>query len=420
MEEHTIPRKLKAGIAVDYDYRRGSRDVHMTSVKSNLVSTYLYGQETIRLIKLSCQSCAFVGNEIQYIVLIINESLSDISQVFIQDNLSIDVQFINGSITLDNISTEGNISEGIMIDILKSQEIKKLTFKVLVTQAPDSGVIENKISASYQTDNEKINIESNPTPIKVEKLMLNLDLKVSKKYVECNDYIKYRLKLINLSSLTAKKVKLLFDIGNGLNLVLNSITLNGKKEGFKQLSDGIEIFNTIPNQDYIVEYFTKVIDPCCCMKTTIRALGIFKNNCDTCGKYIYCNSNDVRYKLKPLRVKCVEIPFCTEFIISDCCFKRLLNIKSIVTDIVTLSQNHSCYEQDLIQCNLEFQYSYLDKNHSVIEDKKLERLQTLLYSKAFIEIFDIKVDSKIKNYCYDDKMSTMKIHGILNIYIKGL
>lgn len=225
---------------------------------------------SLSIIKESSQNCASVGDIINYSLVCKNTGDINLQDILISDILAKEIEFISGSITINNISNKSaNILSGIKINTLKVNESIEIKFKAKAIQ---SGQIENIATASYNYISE-----ANPFPlggtsysnknlINIYNISLHIKKSSNKQLALINDIITYTVTIENNGDLDVFNVLFKDELNRSISLIDGSFSINGQVVNGVNLSQGVNISLISKNTSVLIEYKAKVISTSYCGK----------------------------------------------------------------------------------------------------------------------------------------------------------
>ena len=214
-----------------------------------------------------------VSEEVQYTISIENTGDIDIYNINIVNWLDKKLEFIDGSVEINEIEEEeASIISGIEIGILNAGAKVVVKYKALVI---DDGVIKTSDTIQFFYKGSEDNKEE-VVHIKTDDIIINskvVDIKIKKtsdkKFVVLRDEIKYKIKIINDTSITASNILVKDEFPQYLEFIKGSFSLNGQPINNINLKNGINIGTIESLESVQLEYAVNIIgNPCSLTKET--------------------------------------------------------------------------------------------------------------------------------------------------------
>ena len=214
-----------------------------------------------------------VSEEVQYTISIENTGDIDIYNINIVNWLNKKLEFIEGSVEINEIEEEeASIISGIEIGILNAGAKMVVKYKAIVI---DEGEIKTRDTIQFfyrgSKDNKEEIVYIKTDDIIVKSKVVDIKIKKTsdKKFVVLRDEIKYKIKIINNTGITASNVLVKDEIPQYLEFIKGSFSLNGQAINNINLKNGINIGILKSLESVEVEYAVNIIgNPCSVTKET--------------------------------------------------------------------------------------------------------------------------------------------------------
>lgn len=365
--------EIKNIATIEYECMIGEDSQMVKIVKESNEEIVKVITPNVRLEKSASTSIATIGDIITYKLVAKNIGEIDVFDVTIEDLLGADINLIEESLKIENISY-GNVSilAGVNIGTLAIGESKVLTFEVEVVRKTDD-YIENIAQGSYMfviDVNEQKRIQSfssNYSRVMIEKYKLAIEKKVNKTKVYLNDVITYSIELVNRGECHICNILIKDSFPQNIELVEESIRVDETSIGNVSLKNGIKIGGLKPNEVRIITYEAKVISG--------SSIGYIINEAFAIFDYKLSNGVTGNDKTEIVKVKC-EVGIVS--------FKQ----KSINKEL------------------------YIPENRLDIKE-----IEEVLANIEFIDSYTVKVNESIS---YEGQISTKSkliVHGYMNILV---
>lgn len=194
-----------------------------------------------------------------------NNFEDDIYDTIVKVNLSEYLEFVEGSVKIfESEFSSLDIVKGIEIECLKRNEIQSINFKAKVLKNKVSvlenfSVLECVFLDQENNKNTNLNIKSNTNKIMLEKT--NITIKKTSNKINANllDVVDYNILIRNIGSVVVFNICLEIEKCESLELVKNSITLNGNLIEVENSKNIIAINELYVKETAIITYKMKVI-----------------------------------------------------------------------------------------------------------------------------------------------------------------
>lgn len=246
---------------------------------------------------------AVVGDVIEYSVTVINQGDMLINNVTIIDTLDSSLEFVQGSVVVGNIPLpNANVLEGVDAGGLNANEIKILTFKAKIISRPKSGNVSNAAIAKFYYDPhltthlEVMDKKSNIVTIQVDLADVDICKTSDIDMASRGDIITYTVTVTNIGTLEAKNILFIDNLPKEVNLVPNSLTVNGDVINYSDNNISLYIGSILPGKSIIVTYKVKVISSNCTGIITNQAFVKFNYslyNCSFGEKTTPCDAGNI-------------------------------------------------------------------------------------------------------------------------------
>lgn len=220
---------------ITFSYRLTPQDplVTETLTSNNVITNINVGELTID--KEVDKQYSTLEDILTYKVTVRNVGNVKSSEIFINDLLQKDIEFVEGSLKIDNIPYAGyNPNEGFRLDDLEVGESTVIEFDATVKTVPENNIVNNSafVNYSYYIDPDESKIveilESNMVETTINVGSLDVEKLVDKDYASIDDRITYTVNIYNSGSTVAKLVNFRDVIADGLTFVEGSVTINNE------------------------------------------------------------------------------------------------------------------------------------------------------------------------------------------------
>lgn len=229
-----------------------------------------------------------VGDTVKYSITVTNKENTLINNITIIDTVDSALTFVIGSVVVDGVKEESeNVLEGVDIGPLKPGEVKTLTFEANVLNMPQCGYIENSAIAKFYYDphlNGNLEImdkTSNIVCIKIDIADIKIVKTADKEKASIGDTVNYKVTLTNVGTLEAKNILFLDNIPLEVNLVSDSLSVNGKVINYSDNDIDVYVGSVLPGESINITY--KVI-----LKSS-NCSGLLINTASVKFNYSLCN-----------------------------------------------------------------------------------------------------------------------------------
>ncbi|MGL5694066.1 MAG: hypothetical protein ACRCXA_08315 [Peptostreptococcaceae bacterium] len=213
--------------------------------------------EYIKLISNCSSSHVSIGDIITYNIVCTNDSNVVFSDIFISNDLNLNLKFVKGSIKINNIDRPDlSILSGVSIGRLGTSCKSIVAFEVEVISKFDDAVTLNTCAECvYKENNEdKSIIEHSTVVLYIYNPSIYIKKSVDKSNVSLNDKITYKIKLVNDGDLYLDKIVLKDDIYENLEIVDGSFIVNSKIVNDFDLEKGVIVGNLGVNDYILIQY----------------------------------------------------------------------------------------------------------------------------------------------------------------------
>lgn len=235
----------------------------------------------LTLTKSSDSDYAVVGDIVTYRILASNASDIDLSNIIISDILSPELDFIEGSVTINGIvyPTEV-ITSGVNIGDVFIGQNKEISFKAKVIGNGLKEIV-NISTADYdfKLDGSIIqssSVNSNAVIVNIEEANISVIKTVDKEKVSLGDILNYKVELTNDGTLEALNVIFKDKLPKALEIVNGSFKVNDNIINSVNIEKGVNIRNIPIRTTTIVEYQAKVVAGTCTGNIINEAMVSFK------------------------------------------------------------------------------------------------------------------------------------------------
>ncbi|MGL4773596.1 MAG: DUF11 domain-containing protein [Clostridium sp.] len=206
-----------------------------------------------------------IGKCLIYNILATNTLDRTLFNVTIKEPLSPYLKFVEGSITVNsNVILSGDITQGLSFNKFEPGQIYKISYKVRVVAPPVNSMISSKALAVYRYNSDKYVencfVESNVEDIRVLNPSLKLEQYVDKPRVSIDEDLTYEIILSNNGDVDLTNIILIDELGDEVDLILNSVTFDSKgmnltKDDFR---NGIVIEILPKGKSLVIDYMVRV------------------------------------------------------------------------------------------------------------------------------------------------------------------
>ncbi|MBN1040378.1 DUF11 domain-containing protein, partial [Clostridium botulinum] len=199
--------------------------------------------------------------------------------LILRDILPSELEFINGSLTINGAPTTESIINGITLGTLDINDVDTITFKAKAISIPSSGVIENAVTGTFEfrpTPDSAIiskTVISNIAFLKVVDLNVSLTKTVNKDKVNIGDTIKFTVTIVNSGNVDVTNFIFKDELPPELQLVSSSFMYNEKPINVLSLNRGVNIGTIKANSTAIITYEVKVLSSNCGCSIENKAFG---------------------------------------------------------------------------------------------------------------------------------------------------
>ncbi|MGL4655765.1 MAG: hypothetical protein ACRCWM_07775 [Sarcina sp.] len=239
-----------------------------------------YGEELVvngalikkkNIVKTVDRLYGIIGDELNYNLTFKNEGNFSCEKLFIQEEENRNLEFIPNSLNINGIETPYNIYKGFLYGELDGGASINLTFRCKIKSIPYSSSIQGltEIYYEYRGENGTKKIKNTVTckseDVIVKSAIIDNTLGIFTKETPNNaaksgERIPIRLHLRNMGNTEAYNVVLIDKQIKGIEIVENSITINGKTESY---GDGVfNLGNLKVNEERELLYFAKITKEC--------------------------------------------------------------------------------------------------------------------------------------------------------------
>ena len=266
----------------------------------------------VNLIKESFVSEAVVGEIVEFSIIVENTGELDIENVIVKDILREELEFINGSIKIDNIPCrDENILSGVDIGFLGKYSARQILFKAKVLSSPRNRFIRNISTAEYRyklsCDNKLRDgqVFSNENLLNINISQIDIVKKVDKKAISLGENVFVSIDIINTGTLDAINLLLTESINPLFELLNGTVMVDGQVLNNLDLSKGVLIGDLKVGQKrrltYMLKYAKAAETSLACNETTLdyyyrqKSGAIFKGDILTNKLEIITNINNFKY-----------------------------------------------------------------------------------------------------------------------------
>lgn len=266
-----VNRLLKS-VVKDYIFLKGeiinkdstlNKNVEYEDISESFIEIY---NPSLKLIKSISDEYTIVKEELEAKILIINDGDIELQETIITDILPKELEFIKGSVIVDNLECENeSIMSGVVINTISPGEgvEVKYRFKVIDIQGGQH-FVKNRASANYLYSINEINrqggiVYSNECALNIEKNKLNISKTWDKDFAVLGDEIEFKVIIQNLGTLDAINVLFVDELLDGLELVNRSFSMDGENVNNVNIERGIILGNVCIGEVKKIVYKVKIL-----------------------------------------------------------------------------------------------------------------------------------------------------------------
>ena len=247
------------------NYANSPTVVSSSATDNNSVTT-INPNLSICISKLESTCIATVGKTIIYTLIVKNTGNMIYENTIVQDPLSLQLNFVENSLSINGVLSNEDITTGVNIGTLNINQEVRLNFKAVVNSIYPNSIISNNANVRYsvvrKSNTTNLSSYSNTVYLRLLDSKLNIIKEVDKNKVCIGDIITYTIKVENIGHIdigSNKTPLVLFDkLSECVEFINDSLSINGKKVNNKDIKNGI-ILGTIGIGDMIIiEYKVKV------------------------------------------------------------------------------------------------------------------------------------------------------------------
>ncbi|MBD8497570.1 DUF11 domain-containing protein [Paenibacillus sp. CAU 1523] len=204
----------------------------------------------------------FVGDVISLEYVIENISNDDLFNLLLKFNMNANAAFVIDSLTVNGMSLDENPFAGFIIQQLKNGEKITVRFQIRILPLSDGSnlVIGGSISYDYRWVDGVITsgqVAITPASIPLYDPSLTVVKSTSSKVVTVGDTINYAMVIQSTGNMNLS-LKVVDQLPSNLQLVSDTLTVDGVWQKDCLLADGIHISNVEPNQIVHIQYKARV------------------------------------------------------------------------------------------------------------------------------------------------------------------
>lgn len=226
----------ETGATLQYTYEnQNNADIEKTIYDSYSIFVVNSDEGKFNFVKQVNYNTCEVGTEIHYRIIFLNNDEKDINYVFVKDLIDETVDFVEGSVLIDNVSQPSlSIINGINIGPVKVDNSKDIEFKGIAKKKGTNNNVAYAI-ASYDTpteDSEIFGKTSNTTSTKITQTTsasYTVTKTSNKNSYFVDDEASFEIKIINTGNVDIKNIMLSDVLAGQLEYVDNTLKLDGFK-----------------------------------------------------------------------------------------------------------------------------------------------------------------------------------------------
>ncbi|MGL4911887.1 MAG: hypothetical protein ACRC3Y_05570 [Romboutsia sp.] len=218
---------------------------------------------TLSLVKKCLSTDTTVGDKITYILSCKNEGRLNFEDVILSDLLSPNLQFIRGSLKINNIeNSNANIVTGVSIGKLGVGRTTLVSFDVEILYK-DLEIIGTTATAEgfykYNGMTENQITTSMPCVINVNQPSIYIKKTVDKDIVKLDETVSYTIKLVNNGDVHLEYIRLKDDISQSIEVIDGTFSINGNVINGVDLKEGINVGSLNVNDCTLITYDAKIV-----------------------------------------------------------------------------------------------------------------------------------------------------------------
>ncbi|MGL4740667.1 MAG: hypothetical protein ACRC41_07660 [Sarcina sp.] len=261
------------------------KEIELQDITDSSINIY---NPSLKLIKSVSEEHTIVKEKVQAKILIINDGDIELRDTIITDILSKELEFIKGSIIVDNLEYKNeSIMSGILINSISPGEGVeiKYDFKVIDIESGQR-CVKNKATANYLYRINEINrqgntIYSNECTIYIEKNKLAIVKTWDKDFAVLGEEIEFKIIIQNLGTLDAINVLFVDELLDGFELINRSFSVDGENVNNVNIERGIILGNINIGEVKEIAYKIKIL----------KIKNLLEYNTKTYIKYAYVLEN---------------------------------------------------------------------------------------------------------------------------------
>lgn len=222
----------------------------------------------ITIEKSSVLDEVIVGDIITYDIKVTNTTGVVIVSAVVKDLLNGDLDFVDGSVTIDGFPSAQSILAGVEIGKLGITGISTVSFKAKVISKTGE-YLKNQSTIVFKYIDPKDNLLkvetqiSNTDQLLVEKAELSINKTALPSEVQLRDVISYRVILENVGTIELLNIILKDNISEATVLLEGETKVNGVVVNTGSVETGLNVGSLDPGQKLVVDYKAKVISGTC-------------------------------------------------------------------------------------------------------------------------------------------------------------
>lgn len=243
---NTIPNQSSIRYQYQIDPNGNAQD---KNIQSNIVTIPLV-TATLTMLKTVDKAYATIGDTLNYTIKLTNNGTILLSDINVKDILPVGVQFVAGSVKIDNTSQPTyDITTGINVGSMIILATKTITFQASVTSLPTPNTVTNKATStfSYLVGNVVNGTsQSNTVTTTINVTNLSITKSANVTAVEANDEIIYTNIITNTGNIIATNIQFTDVLDSHLTFVTGSVTINGTSQASYNPNTGFTIPDIAP------------------------------------------------------------------------------------------------------------------------------------------------------------------------------
>ncbi len=240
--------------AVQFSYTLPDGEVQTETKQSNVVTTEIL---TYSFTKVKSSNKTFLqeGETATQSVVLTNNSLYNLSNIFFSDTMSNGASHVEGSVVVNGVSQPTyNVLNGFNLDDIAPNGVATINYDVTADNPLSENLVTNFASIAYTANDRPLNENTNTINLVVVSNRLTVEKSVDKSVAIKGETLHYNNKITNTG--TMLKTNLLFTdaIPNGTTFVEDSVKIDGISQPGYNPAVGFALANLPVGASTIVEF----------------------------------------------------------------------------------------------------------------------------------------------------------------------